>query len=60
MDVMLSVTSDECSWTTHRSITGTSCRACGMERGTVVFQLRVPGPAAFVYRATRVPSMYGS
>jgi arylsulfate sulfotransferase len=27
--------------------------------GTVVFELRLTGPAPFVYRATRVPSLYG-
>ena len=30
------------------------------EGGTVVFELRVPGVGSFVYRANRVPSLYGS
>jgi hypothetical protein len=33
-------------------------RPNGAEGGDVVFRLRVLGPPAFVYRATRIPSLY--
>jgi hypothetical protein len=32
----------------------------GHEGGTPVFELRVPGVSSFVYRANRVPSLYGT
>jgi hypothetical protein len=32
----------------------------GHEGGTLVLELRVPGVSSFVYRANRVPSLYGT